>query len=136
MTPSLWIAFGLALVAAVAAGALPGLLQGRRLARRVAAQEARIASLERDLVALCDGTRGMGDALRATEQRLRKVSARQNELDLRSPEQRTYRRAIELVQRGAGVRELVESCGLERSEAELVHLLHARRRARAEPLAS
>ena len=118
------------LLAAVG-GALAWFLYARRLQRRLAAQDDRLAALERQLAALCDGTRGMGDALRSAEQRLRKVSARQNELDLRSPEQRTYQRAIELVRRGADARELMEACGLDRSEAELVHLLHGQGRARA-----
>ncbi len=96
----------------------------RRLKRRLSEQEALLRSLERDMQAVCAGARGMGDVVARIEQRLYKLTERQDSLDLRDPNSQRYHHAIALVRRGAGVQELVNSCGIAAGEAELIHLLH------------
>lgn len=99
----------------------------RGLRRRLERQERLVAALERDVRGLCAGARGMGDAIGRLDGRVRAVGERQDEaaqggaVDLGA-----YRRAIGMVRKGAGVRELVEHIGLEPGEAELVHRLHHR----------
>ena len=110
-----------------------GLAYVRRLKARIAAQDVLLRSLERDMQAICRGAKGMGDTVLALEQSLRHLTARQDSLDLRDPDGHVYNHAIKLANRGASVDELVASCGLARSEAELLHLLH--RRARGSRLA-
>lgn len=101
-----------------------GLLHLRRMKRRINRQEQLLKSLESDMQAVCHGARGMGDAVVQLEQRLRKMTERQDSLDMREPDNRVYTQAIKLAHTGASVEELVSTCGLARSEAELVHLLH------------
>ncbi len=95
-----------------------------RLRKMVEAQGKVLNSLEQDIRAICQGAKGMGDTVQAMERKLQKVVERQDQLDLREPGIRPYRQAITMVHKGAGVEELVSTCGLARSEAELVHLLH------------
>lgn len=66
----------------------------------------------------------MGDELAGVEQKLRRITERQDNLDLREPDVATYRHAIEMAQQGADVTRLMKSCGLARGEAELVRLMH------------
>lgn len=96
----------------------------RRLKARLARQENFLRGLERDMQAICLGARGMGDAVLRLEEKLRRLTERQDELSLREPDQRVYHQAIRLASRGASVEELVSTCGLPRGEAELIQILH------------
>jgi hypothetical protein len=114
-----WVAFG-------------ALRYVQRLKEEVARESGRVGTLERDLQALCAGVRGWGDAVVRLEGRVHRVSERQDELALREPDQGVYLQAIRLVQQGAGVEDLVASCALPQSEAELLYALH-RNAERTEP---
>ena len=94
------------------------------LARREAALSQRLTTLERDLKAMCNAQSKMGDELLSVEDRTRQLAQTQERLQMVSPENHHYRQAIALVSRGAETEELMASCGLARSEAELVRLLH------------
>lgn len=113
----------LVIVLATVASAV-ALLHVSRLRQRLITQQARLESLGRDIQALCEGARGMGDNLSGLERRMKKLSERQDQFALQDPENRPYHQAIRLVGDGAGVEDLVGTCGLSRSEAELIHLLH------------
>ena len=106
------------------------LVHARRLKRRIAEQETFLQSLERDMQAMCRGAKGMGDTVVKLEQKLRQLAERQDSLDLREPNSQIYNHAITLAHRGASIEELIDSCGLARNEAELVHLLHRQKRRR------
>src|SRR3569623_512070 len=80
-------------------------LRGRRRAREFDATARRLRD---DMQALCTGAANMGKHLATLEQKLRRVSERQDQL----------------AQRGADVDELVAHCGLARGEAELLLRLH------------
>jgi hypothetical protein len=95
-----------------------------RLRREIVRQQALLGALERDLQAICQGARGMGDAVGRLEDKLRRLTERQDQLSLREPAQQAYHQAIRLAHRGASVEELVEACGLPRGEAELLRILH------------
>ncbi len=120
------LAFALALVAAVA------MVRIRRLRARIASQNALLESLERNMQAVCLGAKGMGDAVARLEHKLKKLTERQDQIDMRDPDARVYHHAIALVGKGAGVGDLVSTCGLSREEAELVHLLHQQVRSASE----
>src|SRR3569832_597096 len=96
-------------------------LRGRRREREFDATARRLRD---DMQALCTGAADMGKHLATLEQKLRRVSERQDLLELRDPAQQTYWHAIRLAQRGADVDELVAHCGLARGEAELLLRLH------------
>jgi hypothetical protein len=72
---------------------------------------------------------GLGQRLQEVEQQLRLLAERQDQLDLRRPMAQPYRLAIKLAQGGAGVEEIVSTCGINRGEAELVAMLHRAKRA-------
>ena len=100
----------------------------RRLKARMAKQDDLLKSLERDMRTVCRVAKGMGDTVLELERKLRRLTERQETLDVREPNSQVYNHAIRLTHGGASVEELVASCGLPRSEAELLHLLHRRTR--------
>ncbi len=83
----------------------------------------RIQRLEQELSALCNASVGAGEHLLRMEQQMQRLIERQNGLEMRSAGDRPYSQATQLVTRGAGVEELVESCGLTRGEAELLIMM-------------
>ncbi len=90
-----------------------------------------IATVQKDLRALCNAAVQVGERLNRLEQELKGVQRRQQELgsrqdklDLAEPEARTFEQAVKLVRKGASVEELMEICGLSRGEAELIAMMH------------
>ena len=65
----------------------------------------------------------MGRRLVAIEKRLNMAVERQSELISKEGSSVSYNRAIELLEMGASVDDLVSKCGLIRAEAELISLL-------------
>ncbi|KAA3627662.1 MAG: DUF2802 domain-containing protein [Proteobacteria bacterium] len=108
-------------------------LSAVRLARRSGeavlgmrdAQGAEMNRVRQDLRALCAGAVGLGDRLRQLEREQRALADRHERLELKDPGERPYAQAIRLVHNGAPVREIAETCGLTRSEAELLTMLHS-----------
>ncbi len=60
----------------------------------------------------------------ALEAEQKRLLARQEQVELRDPDSRSYERAVQLVHRGASLDDLMTSCGLGRGEAELVLAMH------------
>jgi hypothetical protein len=83
-----------------------------------------IHTVRQDLNALCSGARGVGMRLDRMDQQLRRVFERQDQLELREPDNRNYDRAIKLLRRGKSVDEVMTTCGLKRAEVELLAQLH------------
>jgi len=83
----------------------------------------RIQSLEQELGALCSASLGAGEHVVRLEQQVQRITERQNQLELRASSERPYMQASQLVNRGANIEELVDSCGLTRGEAELLVLM-------------
>lgn len=115
-------AFGLVL--------MHGWLQGRR----IKALEARLRdcteSLGRDLHALNSGSIGMGRRLVACERDVQALRTSLEELRHNDPVRIAYDEASRLVELGAGVEDLMSTCGISRPEAELVSALNSQRRSR------
>lgn len=95
-----------------------------RSRRRAREMKAELQRLREDMQALCTGAANVGKHLAAMEQKIRRLSERQDQVELRDPAQQAYGHAIRLAQRGANVDELIASCGLARGEAELLLRLH------------
>lgn len=126
-----WAETQLILVAAAVAWAVTLVVLGvavRKARQAVAATEAAradTARLRQELHALCSGAVGMGEQLRRLGAAVSVLSERHERLELRDPGERPYAQAIRLVHGGAGADEIAGTCGLTRSEAELIQLLHA-----------
>ena len=92
-----------------------------------------VRALQRDLRALTSASVGMGERVMDMERRQRVAPASPvappvSPLPAASKKPafplRPYESAIRLVQQGAGVDELVSSCGISISEAELIRTMH------------
>lgn len=83
----------------------------------------RVDQLEQELRALCTASVGAGDHVVRLEQQVQRIMERQNQLELRTSGERPYTQASQLVDRGADIDELMESCGLTRGEAELLVMM-------------
>ncbi len=108
--------------------ALLALLTATRTARRYRSLEGelehRLEEAERTLKALCSGSVGMGERLRASEKNLRRLVERQDRLSLKDSGEGPFIQAIRLVQTGADVERITRNCGVTRSEAELIVRLY------------
>lgn len=100
------------------------LLAVRRLRRQLYSRENQSSRHHDDFAALCKASVGAGDHLVRLEQQVRRLTERQEQIEMRSAGDRPYTQAIQMVQRGADISELVSKCGLTRGEAELIAMLH------------
>lgn len=113
----------LALVLSLCASALLWLLV-RYVKRLERSWDPAIESLSRDLRALCIAASRAGDRLIDVEHQSRRLALRQEQFEMKGSQSEHLTQAIALVKRGAGTEELVATCGMGHSEAELLHLLH------------
>lgn len=123
----MWIAvLTIALLALLLTGVSLALLQRR--AREAQQREQRllerIGVLENELSAMMDGAFGVASQLQKVETNLKSTVQQQEQLQQRDMGNLPYNEAVRRVSKGANVDELVEHCGLSRSEAELVEMLH------------
>lgn len=113
----------IAMIIAVAA-----VMMAKNAARRADAVEdalqKKIAVLESELSAMMDGAFGVANHLQQVEMNLKDTAQRQEQIQQRDLGNLPYNEAVRLANKGANVEDLVEQCGLSRSEAELVELLH------------
>jgi len=83
----------------------------------------RIHQLEQELGALCNASVGAGEHVLRLEQQMQRIIERQNGLEMRSVGDRPYNQASQLVNKGANIDDLVDTCGLTRGEAELLVMM-------------
>ena len=83
----------------------------------------RIRQLDQELAALCSASVGAGEHVLRLEQQMQRIIERQNGLEMRSTSDRPYNQASQLVNKGANIEELVDTCGLTRGEAELLVMM-------------
>lgn len=83
----------------------------------------RLQQIEQEIGALCSASMGAGEHVVRLEQQVQRIVERQNQLDMRVNVERPYSQASQLVNRGANIEELVETCGLTRGEAELLVMM-------------
>lgn len=117
------------LVALIALGvAILAVVNVNRAAHRTQQTEQRlerkIDQLEGELSAMMDGAFGVANSLQEMEMSLKDTTQRQQQLQQRDLGNLPYNEAVRLASKGASADDLVEHCGLSRSEAELVELLH------------
>ncbi|REG82957.1 DUF2802 domain-containing protein [Marinomonas pollencensis] len=97
-----------------------------RLSKRIKQMKAQhqdeSVNQKKQVQVLASGSIGMGRRLVAIEKKLNMAVERQSEL-LSKEGSVSYNRAMELLEMGATVDDLVSKCGLIRAEAELISLL-------------
>ena len=107
----------------------------RRFKRQVEAlkllfkeQQRQIGNLKTELHEIRCGALGVGTRVEEVEGKLAQTIERQQEIQSQhhDPQSKLYSHAMKLVERGAGVDEIVQECELPRAEAELLVSLHSR----------
>jgi len=93
------------------------------LREKSASASERVHQLEQELGALCNASVGAGEHVLRLEQQMHRIIERQNGLEMRSVGERPYNQASQLVNKGANIDELVDTCGLTHGEAELLVLM-------------
>ncbi len=83
----------------------------------------RLRQAEQELAALCSASMGAGDHVVKLEQQVKRIIERQDTLEMRVSSDRPYAQASQLVNKGADIDELVDTCGLTRGEAELLVMM-------------
>ncbi len=115
-------AFG---VAALCVVALAG--RARRQAEHLGALEDELAALRTEVAATAGIGARVGERLRRLDQLSSQLNDRLGQLEVRG-DGRPYDHAIALVRHGADADRLVRHFGLSRGEADLVSLVHGRRK--------
>lgn len=95
-----------------------------RSRRELSGQVQDIKTLQRDMRAITAAAIGVGERVLEIERRQRRLVERQDQLDIYDPANQPYEQAVQMVQTGSNVTELVDVCGLSESEAELISLMH------------
>jgi len=124
------IVTGLVLAAMSLSAALIGaeLVYAAHRRRRDAQREVMLRRLQSDVHALVAGAVNVDQHLAGMDQRLRRLTERQDQLELRDPMRQAYDHAIRLIRQGADVAALMERCALARGEAELLLMIHREQR--------
>jgi len=99
----------------------------RRLNAAEKALKTRCDDLGREIHALSGGSMGMGRRLIEAEKRLQQMQTTLEEMRQNDPLRISYDEASRLVELGADVEDLMNSCGISRPEAELVSALRKRK---------
>lgn len=104
-------------------------LQGRQLRQMQAALKSRCDTLGRELHATASGSMGVGQRLVACERQLHELRTTITEMRQNDPLRVSYDEAARLVDLGADIDDLMNTCGISRPEAELVTALKKRQAA-------
>ena len=84
-----------------------------------------LKQIKNDLSALCNASATAGNRVVGTEQQLRRLKERQDQMELRGGNQKSYSQAIQMAQKGISAKELVLNCGITQGEADLLTMLHS-----------
>ncbi|MCH8496888.1 MAG: DUF2802 domain-containing protein [Marinobacter sp.] len=104
-----------------------GQLSSRRAIKRLEAQlRERCETLGREMHSASSGTIGMGQRLIGCERQLHELRTTVEEMRQNDPLRVSYDEASRLVDLGADIEDLMNTCGISRPEAELVSALKRR----------
>src|SRR5690554_4284470 len=105
-----------------------GLVKARRIARLRQQLRTSTENLVRELHATSSGSLGVGNRLVACERQLHELRSRFDEMRQNDPLRVSYDEASRLVDLGADVDDLMNTCGISRPEAVLVSALRRRQK--------
>lgn len=114
---------------ALALVAVQGVIQGRQIRQLKASLKDRCDTLGRELHASTSGNVGMGQRLVSCERQLHELRTTLDEMRQNDPLRISYDEASRLVDLGADIDDLMNTCGISRPEAELVSALKRRQAA-------
>ena len=120
-----WVLTAVALVLVFAQGVMLG-RQNRQLKTLV---KERCDTLGRELHATASGSMGVGQRLVTCERQLHELRSTIDEMRQNDPLRISYDEASRLVDLGADIDDLMNTCGISRPEAELVSALKRRQAA-------
>ncbi|TNC82046.1 MAG: DUF2802 domain-containing protein [Oleiphilus sp.] len=95
----------------------------RSLLKTQAQQASLIDALSKEVQGACHGSIGVGRKALQLEKQMLKLEERLEEMQNNDPAKVSYSEASRLVELGAGVEDLMNTCGISRPEAELVSAL-------------
>lgn len=108
---------------------IQGVVQGRQIRQLKASLKSRCDTLGRELHATTSGSVGVGQRLVACERQLHELRTTLDEMRQNDPLRISYDEASRLVDLGADIDDLMNTCGISRPEAELVSALKKRQAA-------
>ena len=123
-----WLPWCLTAVA-IALVFVQGAIHGRRIRALQASVKQRCDTLGRELHATASGSMGVGQRLVACERQLHELRNSLDEMRQNDPLRISYDEAARLVDLGADIDDLMNTCGISRPEAELVSALKKRQAA-------
>jgi hypothetical protein len=82
-----------------------------------------VDELSKEIQGISHGSMGVGRKVMALEKRVELLEALIEEIQKNDPNKVSYSEASRLVELGAGIEDLMNSCGISRPEAELVSAL-------------
>ncbi|MFV8571369.1 DUF2802 domain-containing protein [Marinobacter sp. SBS5] len=123
-----WLPWCLTTVAIVLV-LVQGVIHGRKIQALQASLKNRCDTLGRELHATTSGSMGVGQRLVACERQLFELRNAMDEMRQNDPLRISYDEAARLVDLGADIDDLMNTCGISRPEAELVSALKKRQAA-------
>ena len=84
-----------------------------------------VDDLSKEVQGISHGSMGMGRKVLSMERKIEELESTIEEIQKNDPNKVSYSEAARLVELGAGVEDLMNSCGISRPEAELVSALTA-----------
>lgn len=102
--------------------------KSRRQEKKISAMEFRLEALAVDMEALYAGTRSLDQVLANINRRIENNSAHPDIVSGRDLPVSGYNSAIRMIRRGATIDDLVENCGVSKSEAQLLYAIHTARK--------
>src|SRR5690554_1233619 len=108
---------------------IQAVLHGRQIRQLQASLKIRCDTLGRELHATTSGSLGVGQRLVACERQIHELKNTLEEMRQNDPLRISYDEAARLVDLGADIDDLMNTCGISRPEAELVSALKRRQAA-------
>jgi len=93
------------------------------MSKQAAKHSESIKTINQELQAVSNGSMGIGRKLMLLEKQIAELQNSQEEMLRNDPNRVSYTEATRLVELGANVEDLMNSCGISRPEAELVTAL-------------
>lgn len=95
-----------------------------QLKQYVVLQQKQLKELSHELQTMTSAAYGVGKRINQLAGQVRELDERQEEFDLKEQGSKSIQQAIALVNKGASIEELIESCDMSRGEAELLMMVH------------
>ncbi|MDX2503623.1 MAG: DUF2802 domain-containing protein [Gammaproteobacteria bacterium] len=96
----------------------------KQLKQYTSLQQKQLKELAHELQTMTKAAYGVGKRINQLAGQIRELDDRQEEFDLKEQGSHSMQQAIALVQKGATIDELMDTCEMSRGEAELLIMVH------------